>query len=50
MKPVSPVITVTLNPALDKTVTVEQFEYGGLNRIKEMRTDAGEKELMLQRY
>ncbi|MDQ8738874.1 1-phosphofructokinase [Paenibacillus sp. LHD-38] len=43
MKPVSPVITVTLNPALDKTVTVDQFEYGGLNRIKEMRTDAGGK-------
>ncbi len=43
MKPASPVITVTLNPALDKTVTIEQFEYGGLNRIKEMRTDAGGK-------
>ncbi|XEC95664.1 1-phosphofructokinase [Paenibacillus tarimensis] len=40
---VAPVITVTLNPALDKTVTIEQFEYGGLNRIKEMRTDAGGK-------
>lgn len=43
MKPLAPVITVTLNPALDKTVTIEQFEYGGLNRIKEMRTDAGGK-------
>ncbi|BBH24163.1 tagatose-6-phosphate kinase [Paenibacillus baekrokdamisoli] len=43
MKPAAPVITVTLNPALDKTVTIEQFEYGGLNRIKEMRTDAGGK-------
>ncbi|MEV5026844.1 1-phosphofructokinase [Paenibacillus sp. LPE1-1-1.1] len=43
MKPAASVITVTLNPALDKTVTVEQFEYGGLNRIKEMRTDAGGK-------
>ncbi|MFC5469567.1 1-phosphofructokinase [Cohnella suwonensis] len=43
MKPSVPVITVTLNPALDKTVTIERFEYGGLNRIKEMRTDAGGK-------
>ncbi len=39
----SPVITVTLNPALDKTVTIEKFEYGGLNRIKTQRTDAGGK-------
>ncbi|GGG02685.1 1-phosphofructokinase [Paenibacillus abyssi] len=43
MKQHSPVITVTLNPALDKTVTIERFEYGGLNRIKDMRTDAGGK-------
>ncbi|CAM4297966.1 1-phosphofructokinase [Paenibacillus alkaliterrae] len=43
MKPAEPVITVTLNPALDKTVTLEKFEYGGLNRIKEIRTDAGGK-------
>lgn len=39
----SPVITVTLNPALDKTVMIERFEYGGLNRIQAMRTDAGGK-------
>ncbi|EXX87914.1 phosphofructokinase [Paenibacillus darwinianus] len=39
----APVITVTLNPALDKTVTIDRFEYGGLNRIQEMRTDAGGK-------
>ncbi|MFD1955561.1 1-phosphofructokinase [Paenibacillus thailandensis] len=38
-----PVITVTLNPALDKTVTLDSFEYGGLNRIREMRTDPGGK-------
>lgn len=43
MKQAAPVITVTLNPALDKTVNIEQFEYGGLNRIKEIRTDAGGK-------
>lgn len=37
------VMTVTLNPALDKTVTIEDFVLGGLNRIKEWRTDAGGK-------
>ncbi len=43
MKEKGRIVTVTLNPAIDKTVTVEQFEYGGLNRIKEQRTDAGGK-------
>lgn len=43
MKPNGPVVTVTLNPALDKTVTLDAFEYGGLNRIREMRTDPGGK-------
>lgn len=41
MKP--SVITVTLNPAIDKTVTVGRVELGQLNRIKEVRTDAGGK-------
>lgn len=41
MKP--SVITVTLNPALDKTVTVGRIELGGLNRLREVRTDAGGK-------
>ncbi|WP_010496905.1 1-phosphofructokinase [Paenibacillus elgii] len=39
----SKVLTVTLNPALDKTVTIEEFVSGGLNRIKAWRTDAGGK-------
>ncbi|WP_166246515.1 1-phosphofructokinase [Paenibacillus turpanensis] len=39
----SKVITVTMNPALDKTVLVDQFVYGQLNRIKESRIDAGGK-------
>lgn len=43
MNNTTPVITVTMNPALDKTVTVGQFVYGELNRIKELRTDAGGK-------
>jgi 1-phosphofructokinase len=41
MKP--SVITVTMNPALDKTVSVEKLQLGVVNRIKESRTDAGGK-------
>ncbi|WP_379131785.1 1-phosphofructokinase [Paenibacillus sp. sgz500958] len=37
------VITVTLNPALDKTVTVNGLEVGGLNRVDDIRIDAGGK-------
>lgn len=37
------VLTVTLNPALDKTVTVEEFEFGGLNRVDSLRIDPGGK-------
>lgn len=37
------VITVTMNPALDKTATVDRVELGHLNRIKEFRMDAGGK-------
>lgn len=37
------IITVTLNPAIDKTVTVEQLCVGELNRILTSREDAGGK-------
>lgn len=37
------IVTVTMNPAIDKTVDVEGFEAGGLNRIKRMVSDAGGK-------
>lgn len=43
MKEKPSVITVTMNPALDKTATVSQVELGGLNRIREVRLDAGGK-------
>jgi len=37
------IITVTLNPAIDKTVEVKNFEPGRLNRVKSVRLDAGGK-------
>ncbi len=37
------VITLTLNPALDKTVEIENFKLGEVNRIKSMRLDGGGK-------
>ena len=37
------VVTVTLNPALDKTVTIGKFNLGGLNRVTDLRIDAGGK-------
>lgn len=35
--------TITLNPCIDKTITIEGFEYGGLNRTKDVRLDASGK-------
>jgi len=37
------IITVTMNPAIDKTVWVEQLKKGGLNRISHPVSDAGGK-------
>jgi 1-phosphofructokinase len=37
------IITVTMNPAIDKTVDIGEFLYGGLNRIKAAVSDAGGK-------
>lgn len=37
------IITVTMNPAIDKTVEIERLIPGGLNRIKDVRYDAGGK-------
>jgi 1-phosphofructokinase len=39
----SAVVTITLNPALDKTVTLDEFQFGGLNRITDWRMDPGGK-------
>jgi 1-phosphofructokinase len=37
------IITVTMNPAIDKTVDLEHMEHGGLNRVKNVIMDAGGK-------
>jgi 1-phosphofructokinase len=37
------IVTVTLNPAIDKTAEVETFQHGALNRLKKTRSDAGGK-------
>lgn len=37
------VITVTLNPALDKTITIDDFELGKVNRVSTLRYDIGGK-------
>ncbi|UFJ42654.1 1-phosphofructokinase [Brevibacillus humidisoli] len=46
---VSSIVTITLNPALDKTVTVEHFQQGGLNRVKDARIDPGGKGINVAR-
>lgn len=37
------IITVTMNPAIDKTVEIEELQPGGLNRIQKVEYDAGGK-------
>lgn len=37
------IITVTLNPAVDKTADLTHFEHGGLNRLTNVINDAGGK-------
>ncbi len=40
---INKVLTLTMNPALDKTVEIDSLHPGGLNRINEGRIDAGGK-------
>lgn len=37
------IVTVTMNPAIDKTVEIEELIRGGLNRIKKVEMDVGGK-------
>lgn len=37
------IITVTMNPAIDKTIDIDKLERGDLNRIKHVEVDAGGK-------
>ena len=37
------IVTVTMNPAIDKTVEIDRLERGGLNRISHVEIDAGGK-------
>ena len=37
------IVTVTMNPAIDKTVDIDALERGGLNRIQHVELDAGGK-------
>ena len=37
------IITVTMNPAMDKTITVEKLQVGELNKVLSAREDAGGK-------
>ncbi|MGC3988163.1 MAG: 1-phosphofructokinase [Chthoniobacteraceae bacterium] len=43
MKTAFDVITITLNPAIDRTVTIPNFRTGAVNRASEVRSTAGGK-------
>lgn len=43
------IITVTMNPAVDKTIEINRLVHGGLNRISHVELDAGGKGINVSR-
>jgi 1-phosphofructokinase len=43
------IITMTLNPAIDKTLKISEFSVGAVNRIESVRTDIGGKGINVAR-
>lgn len=43
MKPDAKIATITINPAIDQTVTIADFSAGRVNRVQDFRSDAGGK-------
>ena len=37
------IVTVTMNPAIDKTADLDKFEHAALNRLQNVIVDAGGK-------
>ncbi len=37
------ITTVCLNPCIDRSISIAEFTYGGMNRVKSVRNDAGGK-------
>ena len=37
------IVTVTMNPAIDKTIEIDRLNRGNLNRIEKIEYDAGGK-------
>jgi 1-phosphofructokinase family hexose kinase len=43
------ITTVCLNPAIDRSISIAEFNYGGMNRVKSVRSDAGGKGVNISR-